>query len=79
MIDSGDKPQRGRPRKTLKNYGDLTLKAMEEANQLQAEANSIALRRLEVEKKMLAVIATNDIAKVGIEESNRIIDQIKKL
>lgn len=69
----------GRPRKTLKNYPDLTLRAMEEANQLQSEANSIALRRLTMDKEMLLVYTMAHDQHSTIKQINQLRDKLSKI
>ena len=66
MTDTTDFPSRGRPPKSLKNYPDLMLKAAEEANRLQSEANSIAIRYLELRKQELLLGMING----GYTEAN---------
>ena len=69
----------GRPRKTLKNYPELTLKAIEETNRLQAEANSIALRFLALRKKELLSNMVIGIEELTVEQLEKVTAELKEI
>lgn len=80
MVDLDNRPTKrpvGRPLITDKNYSKLMFEEMKEANQLQAEANSISLRLLKFEKAQILINMMHEgYSELAIEKVKSKLDKV---